>query len=385
MSRNAIPLSIICLSTIGCIVLWLTNKPAEEEQNQNKGLLALTRSVLSPGQHSNAKCTRQLQIWTDKRIGDYSSKPHVVRCASVPCDSMIVANNNISTTRVSDAVLLHPKTIWSWKDMHRARPRGQKWIFYGRDNPARTEMRIIPPEEYRDTSYDYIMSFRKGSDFSAEYGIYDETKPEVMESDSRNWADNRSGLVVWIETDCRSTSWKRTDFVKQLQSIISVDTFGDCGDKESCPTGSSCEAKLKTYKFYLSLENSRCRDFITQDFFYSLSIGVVPIVSGPPRIDYERVAPPDSFIHIDDFPSVQALAYHIDLLNKNDNMYNRYFEWKKLGSVVTVEEEVLLAPENMCQIFERMHIDEMRASVGLYKRPEMPVWTEWLFGSCSAG
>lgn len=44
--------------------------------------------------------------------------------------------------------------------------------------------------------------------------------------------------------------------------------------------------------------------------------------------DYQRVAPPGSFIHVDAFASPQHLAQYLHLLDRNDTLYNAYFAWK---------------------------------------------------------
>lgn len=38
------------------------------------------------------------------------------------------------------------------------------------------------------------------------------------------------------------------------------------------------------------------------------SNSVIPVVMGAPRKDYEKIAPPHSFIHVNDFPGPSALA-----------------------------------------------------------------------------
>ena len=40
------------------------------------------------------------------------------------------------------------------------------------------------------------------------------------------------------------------------------------------------------------------------------------MVMGPPKKDYVRVAPPNSFIHVDDFVSPQKLAEYLHHLGK---------------------------------------------------------------------
>jgi len=54
----------------------------------------------------------------------------------------------------------------------------------------------------------------------------------------------------------------------------------------------------------------------------------VPIVMGAPKLDYEAVAPPHSFIHVDDFPSPRHLASYLQRLNDSDRQYNEYMAWK---------------------------------------------------------
>lgn len=45
---------------------------------------------------------------------------------------------------------------------------------------------------------------------------------------------------------------------------------------------------------------------------------------GAQKDAYELVAPPDSFIHIDDFSGPQDLAGFLKQLDDDDSLYNRY-------------------------------------------------------------
>ena len=54
----------------------------------------------------------------------------------------------------------------------------------------------------------------------------------------------------------------------------------------------------------------------------------MPVVLGKDYYSAD-VVPPGSFISVQDFPSVKALAKYLLNLDKNDTAYNEYFSWKK--------------------------------------------------------
>lgn len=64
------------------------------------------------------------------------------------------------------------------------------------------------------------------------------------------------------------------------------------------------------------------------------SLNVLPIVMGPNRSYYESVGPSNSFIHVDDFSSPKYLAAYLHKLDKNDTLYNEYFQWKTTGTII---------------------------------------------------
>lgn len=55
---------------------------------------------------------------------------------------------------------------------------------------------------------------------------------------------------------------------------------------------------------------------------------------GGRREDYKRIAPERSYVHVDDFESPEMLANYLHKLDKNNEMYNEYFQWKDTGEFV---------------------------------------------------
>jgi len=56
---------------------------------------------------------------------------------------------------------------------------------------------------------------------------------------------------------------------------------------------------------------------------------MLPIVMGAHPRDYAKVAPPHSYIHVDDFDGPRQLAEYLHRLSNNDTEYEEYFQWKK--------------------------------------------------------
>nr|XP_020445006.1 alpha-(1,3)-fucosyltransferase 7-like [Monopterus albus] len=75
-------------------------------------------------------------------------------------------------------------------------------------------------------------------------------------------------------------------------------------------------------------------DYITEKLWRNAyQGGAVPVVLGPPISDYKDVAPPNSFIHVDEFASVRDLRKFLQELAKDKKSYAEYFSWKKQWKV----------------------------------------------------
>lgn len=103
---------------------------------------------------------------------------------------------------------------------------------------------------------------------------------------------------------------------------------------------------MKTYKFFMILENSLCEDHISEQVFNVMRNDIVPIVLG--EANYSKYLPPNSFINVEDFKTVKSLGSHLNELSKNDDEYLQYFWWKQFYEVVDSHYE-------FCSLCERLH------------------------------
>ena len=76
---------------------------------------------------------------------------------------------------------------------------------------------------------------------------------------------------------------------------------------------------------------------LSQCFVILLRNDIVPVVMGAAREDYRKVAPPHSFIHVDDFASPRELAAYLRKLDADDALYNDYFRWKGTGHFINTK------------------------------------------------
>ncbi|KAA0191242.1 hypothetical protein HAZT_HAZT001513 [Hyalella azteca] len=149
--------------------------------------------------------------------------------------------------------------------------------------------------------------------------------------------------------------------VDRLSRYMQVDVYGECGTLKCPRYDSECIPRAaKIYKFYLSFENSLCDDYITEKFFAILKLDILPVVYG--LGEYEKIAPPHSYINALDFPSIRHLANYLLYLDKNHTAYNEYFRWKAYSEAVRSFPMKQSTASNIswCQLCERLHYDQQK-------------------------
>jgi hypothetical protein len=84
---------------------------------------------------------------------------------------------------------------------------------------------------------------------------------------TKNYARGKSKKIAWFVSNCEGMSG-RMEYADELGKYMDVDIFGACGNFTCVRESEECSETLnREYKFYLSFENSKCRDYITEKFF----------------------------------------------------------------------------------------------------------------------
>ncbi|KAK3872913.1 hypothetical protein Pcinc_022043 [Petrolisthes cinctipes] len=241
--------------------------------------------------------------------------------------------------------------IWHVRSKDRSLPKERwphtRYIFYTLESPPHVYLK----DEYNGT-FNWTFTYRRDSDFPNMYGeVF--RRHEPLPEEQVNYAEGKTKLVAWFVSNCHTHSG-REKLVEALRKWIPVDQYGKCS-KKRCERskGDNCHGLLnQDYKFYLSFENSICKDYVTEKLFSKLSLNVLPVVYG--GANYSNQAPPYSYIDAQSFPSIKNLADYLLYLHHNDTAYNEYFRWKRFHLVRMRWERTA---KHFCDLCERLHTD----------------------------
>ncbi|XP_063800265.1 4-galactosyl-N-acetylglucosaminide 3-alpha-L-fucosyltransferase FUT6-like [Pseudophryne corroboree] len=217
----------------------------------------------------------------------------------------------------ADAVVIHHRTIFHSEKYlpHMPRPQYQYWVWFNKESPSNS-----PNLHFMDNLINLTMSYRADSDIFSPYGWLEENK-----EDENFTIPPKTKLVAWAVSNWNPNS-RRVHYYEQLKNFLSIDIYGR--HHKPLPRNEH-QQTLSKYKFYLAFENSIYEDYITEKlWFNAFTFGIVPVVMGPSRENYERFIPKDSFIHVDDFSTAQELATYILKLDSDDKAYQQYFHWR---------------------------------------------------------
>ncbi|XP_048247307.1 glycoprotein 3-alpha-L-fucosyltransferase A-like [Haliotis rufescens] len=255
----------------------------------------------------------------------------------------------------ADAVVVNGVNLPSSK--HPNTDMNQVWIMYGWEAPPHYSTNTIFRPDWNGR-FNWTLTYRLDSDIPFPYNRIVYTGGSVNISDV---VRRKSRSIAWFVSNCRTPS-KREVYVRELRKHIDVDIYGACRNTKSydCPKGRSfeCLGLLNTtYRFYLSFENSLCKDYITEKFYNTFMTSAIPIVRG--GADYERLLPEGTFINTASFDSPKSLANYIRYLERNETAMGAILEKKHKYEYIISEGTDF---DWRCQLCAKLHGNTTRKS-----------------------
>ena len=215
---------------------------------------------------------------------------------------------------------------------------------------------------YKSYYFNWTISYKLNSEASiGAFGLFIKRDIPLSNKEYQYWIQNefskRTKGALWFVSNCRVKKRLKLFHALQHASKLPIEGYGQCADyypMHLCRSFSYCEYDYASkFKFYLSFESNACRDYITEKFYKAFYYGLIPIVSGPERIDYNPFAPNNSFIHVNDFDKdMNKLASYLEKIYSNLTLFSMYHEWRKHYEVIVHAKA--LERIRMCELCERL-------------------------------
>ncbi|PIC44007.1 hypothetical protein B9Z55_004524 [Caenorhabditis nigoni] len=233
----------------------------------------------------------------------------------------------------ADAVLFHNADYRGPSDklkkMKSQRKPGVPYVLWSLESPSNDHFR---PESHM---INWTMTYRTDADVWAPYGTMVKRKTPVEIDLNAIWKSKKKS-ATWLASNCFTPN-RRFDLIKKMiDKGFEIEIWGNCGKQAPQCSGvdnqeSPCVLELiKPYKFYISMENSNCKDYVTEKFWKALNDRmVVPIVLSRQYYKNLNVVPDSAYIAVDDFATFDEFMTHIKKVNSDKDTYLSYHAWRK--------------------------------------------------------
>lgn len=148
--------------------------------------------------------------------------------------------------------------------------------------------------------------------------------------------DSTLPLISYASRNCRP---QRDNIVSAIMKFVNVAAIGKClnnspwpFEKATYPYWQEKILALQKYKFTLALQGYDKGGLVSEKLYDAFAAGTVPIFYGISRVVVEKFAPsPNSFLHFDDFDTIENLALFVKKAGQNELIYNKLHEWRHNG------------------------------------------------------
>jgi len=275
---------------------------------------------------------------------------------------------NTKQLHQADAIIFHAYDVQYYHAQmpNRSETKSNSiWILWSDEPPSMVDYAI-----FNSFEFNWTISYKLTSEISiGSYGLFSKRETPWSTTDYDQWIqkqfDRRLNGALWFVSNCDAKQRLKYYYELLNEENTTVEGYGRCVDYypgHLCSANSQCEKDyMSKYKYYLSFESTTCRDYITEKFYKSFYHGLIPIVYGPDEGDYSKVAPPNSYIHINEFnKNMNTLANYLKKIHLNLNLYSKYHRWRKDYQVII--DGKALERIRMCELCERLsklHYDDI--------------------------
>ena len=187
--------------------------------------------------------------------------PNLFKKVSCPVDNCVMSRRMEDGGKAA-AVVFSSSVVPGFE-----KPPGQVWIYHQLESPHHSG--TFPP--HAKDKINWTATYRADSTIVTPYEKFVLYNPNIRGiKQAKNYSAGKTKQVAWFVSNCGARNG-RLQFAKELGKFVSVDIYGRCGPLK-CPRNraADCFKKLnRDYKFYLAFENSNCKSYITEKFYWN--------------------------------------------------------------------------------------------------------------------
>ncbi|XP_062597105.1 alpha-(1,3)-fucosyltransferase fut-1-like [Saccostrea cucullata] len=328
------------------VILWLIIAYLSPEMNVYKFVIQNEHTVPKINRPNSSPNSRTTPLKTLRTFW-VDMEPYIANNLKLYNSSLCNIPNCLLADNISSADIV----VFSHRHIPRNvidKKKGQIWIFFSGESPYHTAR---PTRDWIDR-FDLSMSYMKDSDIQMPiYGVFQKSQKQFLKNYS-NILKTKTKDAVWLTSHCKTPS-RRENLVKDLGKYLSIDIFGECGDKKCGGRYeglSKCLPLFETnYKFYFSFENSICNQYTTEKLhsLYLEHTALIPVINGPK--DATQYIPKGTYINSQDFTNAALLAYELKQIGSNETEYIRYLKEKDKYTTKTLDKIVQETQCNLCK------------------------------------
>ncbi|CAK5123786.1 unnamed protein product [Meloidogyne enterolobii] len=232
-------------------------------------------------------------------------------------------------------------------DFHLNEISNQIYALFNLESPYNFNSDAYPSKDFFNLTISYLAQDK--NNLHAPYGALHKIDKKLKTEDI--WTETekvrkKTKLAIAIISNCNAIS-ARDLYIQELSKYINLTLYGNCYNK-SCDK--NCyENELDSHFFYLAFENSVCRHYVTEKFWYPFRKLAVPVVLSRAALQGLNILG-DSFIGADDFANAQELAKYLIEMSGNEKEYLRFFNWTRYYRKESVIEPSERAICKLCEL-----------------------------------
>ncbi|XP_053305900.1 alpha-(1,3)-fucosyltransferase 11 [Spea bombifrons] len=311
-------------------------------------------SYRGPG-NSDTRTNKELPIllwWSENLFPHFPGQTERINCPLSSC--LVTKNKRVKLHKRTKSIIFYGTDFRAYEAPLPRLPH-QTWALFHEESPMNNYVLSHVPGI---RLFNYTATFRRESDYPLTLQwlptIGYLQNPAVPIAEKNRWRKKGYAPVLYMQSHCDVPS-DRDRYVKELMKHIQVDSYGQCLRNLDLPNKRLEDTSTATtedpefmaftarYKFHLAMENAICADYMTEKLWRPMHLGAIPVYRGSPSVR-DWMPNNHSIIIIDDFASPKDLAEFILALDRDDEAYLKYLEYKKPGG--TTNKFLLTSMEN---------------------------------------